>query len=258
MSMPQPSRSLITHLDQCDRGSFDANYEWIQPDRIFDCVYDLHDDFQELYQCALSQLTDCQKLAISHCLQGLRREFMMQGLAHLRGHSIDADNHQRRGLEYCAFVIQMAREPHTAKLWMEAEQSETKFRRYRSGFKIMQVLKSATATGYILDEYYELLSRNTHATLRSILSQVTVFQLPDRRRINRLDFNNDRTPAEAHFIARQFVYSSGLCGLLLQAIASVFIEQFQLQQLDAWNRKMELFLKLWDEEKHRVESLPDA
>lgn len=252
----EPSRSYIRELEDADHSGFQSNYSFVKPDLLINGMYSLHDAVQQLYHQIVEELTIDQREALSDCLQALRREFLFCNLTCLRAHSTDSQNHRRKAVEFCAFAVKIVSEPHAAVVWLGALKSKTKYKQYKSFFKIIPFLKSASESGIGLDKLYDELSQEVHATAYAIKTQTRIIENERGQRINWLDYHDDSNIEARHALAQRFLTGIYFDFSLLLVFADSLARKFPEMNLKEWKDNTREYFDLYQKEGARIKQLP--
>lgn len=189
MDKARNPKSVLDEIQMIDEESYHgcATFKF---DQQINALWSLFTQLEYLFQSAVNALTSNQREALSDCIQASRKEFLFGTLTCLRGHSTDAENYMRKAIEFCAFGVKIIRTPRHAAIWLEAVQSKNKYDRYKSEFKIMQVLKELDSTGIELRKLYEENCKSVHASPYAIKTQSRIIQTSEGR-INYLPYHED-------------------------------------------------------------------
>lgn len=248
------TRDLISQLEQADHNAFIRSCEYIQPNVLIAAIHELHELLPQYCIEVADLLSRNQREAISDCLQAIRKEFLFGCLTCLRAHSTDSENYRRKAIEFCAFGVQMLREPHWATIWLDSVKSKRKYREYKSNFKIMEILKAVSDTGIKLALLYEELSKSVHASPYAIKTQTRIYLL-GQTRLNYLDYHDDATGAEQYALAQRFITEMYADFYIIVVFAAALSAKFSALDMSRWNRERDRVFELLHAEQLRVQGL---
>lgn len=245
----------VHDLEDIDGQAFRENCDYIRPQQLINGLYLLHEELYGLTYEVFSELTSDQREALTDCLQAMRREFCFGTLTHLRAHTNDCENYQRKALEFCAFGVQIFREPHAATTWLEGIKSKTKYEKYKKKFKVMTLLSDLEPLGIKLADLYSSLCQQVHASAYSIKTQTRIIK---RRavRINHLLYHDDSSSLERYELAQRFVTTITMDHFMLIVFAKALENRFHPPSSDAWNLKSNDYAALLSRETDRIKLLP--
>ena len=106
-------------------------------------------------------------LFLSCCYQ-----FTIACLALLRGHFTDALQVTRRAIESCAIAHRIKKQPHLAKVWLDAYKSEQDYKQYKSEFKPSSLFPSTHPILKKLYNKYDVYSKKTHSSIVSMIDRI--------------------------------------------------------------------------------------
>lgn len=250
--------SPFRQLEEIDRDAFNENCDYIHPDAVLNKMYELHELLAAFTYEAYPNFSSNQREAITDCLQAIRKEFLFGNLTFLRAHSTDGENYRRKAVEFCAFAVEIIKEPHSATVWLDAIRSKRKYKVYKNTFKIMELLKGVSETGIRLSLLYEELCKEVHASPFAIKTQTRIYVAGDVR-INQLYYHDDYDDFERYDLAQRFGTGIRFDFYIILILKTTLLQQFPtLKRPELLNLKIEEFYRFLESEIIRIKELPGS
>lgn len=246
-----PAIDDIDYIRINDEYAYTEIREYLGPTtNLIEELLNLHKLLGELFESSKISLDAHQQLALLHCMQACRYQFLMGALTCLRAHPIDQSSYRRKAIEFCAFAIKMARNPEHAKTWIEAVNSNGKYDQYESAFKINAIITEACEIfDPRLKKMYGFLSQQVHASPFAITSQVRIEYNPDGEPVHTIDYHQHQTDSKKQFLAMAFLSGIEYDALIVKALADVLISVSKAFDQISWNTALQAFQDLLKTEK---------